>query len=293
MALGSHPSLPDAHRDRLATELRRTRMMSGLSGRDLAQKIDISQSKISRIESGAAFPSVPEVRAWAEAVQASDETLYLLMALTEEAHTAVARWRNEFCDRPHLQDDVRRIESTAARVLTFQPSVVPGLLQTAEYARRLFEMFQEPAYTPDKLAAAVMARMERQLPLHDPARTFDFLITEAALRWRPSTRPLLAAQVDRISTLSTLDNVSVGVLPLAMPAQVPYTHAFTLYEPASDDDDVLINVEMIHADMQLSNVSDVYAFRRRWATLHGSALHGDEARAFLQEMIIELRRPDG
>jgi len=56
---------------------------------------------------------------------------------------------------------------------------------------------------------------------------------------------------------------------------------------------VVINVEMIHADVQLSNVSDVSAFRRRWATLHESALHGDEARTFMNELIIELRRTDG
>jgi transcriptional regulator with XRE-family HTH domain len=293
MALTPPPSLPDDRRSRLAAELRRARSMSGLSGRDLAQKIDISQSKISRIESGSTFPSLPEVRAWAEAVQAPDETYHRLMALTEEAHTAVARWRGELRSRPHLQDDIARIESRAARILTFQPSVVPGLLQTAEYARRLFEMFQEPAYEPDHVAAAVAARVERQLSLHDPTKTFDFLITEAALRWRPSTRPLLAAQTDKISTLSTLDNVAVGVLPLSGQAVAPYTHAFTVYEPASDGDEVVVNVEMIHANIQLSDVSDVGAFQRRWSTLHESALHGDEARSFLNGLITELRRSSG
>src|SRR5262249_7465045 len=163
MAQTSPASRSDEHRQRLAEELRRARSISGMSGRDLAQKIDISQSKVSRIESGSAVPALPEVRAWVEAVCASDETSHLLLALTEAAHTTVSRWQTELSDRPHIQGDIEEIERTARRILTFQPSVVPGLLQTAEYARRVFEMFQEPPYSADRLAAAGAAGVRGRL----------------------------------------------------------------------------------------------------------------------------------
>lgn len=293
MAQTTPMSMSDEHRQRLAEELKRARSISGLSGRDLAEKIGISQSTVSRIESGSAVPSLPEVRAWAEAVQASDETWHLLFALTEAAYTTVSRWQTELGDRPHLQGDIEKTERSARRILTFQPSVVPGLLQTAGYARRVFEMFQEPAYDADRLAAAVAARMERQLPLYDSTRTFDFLITEAALRWRPSTPALLAAQIDRVSNLSTLSNVSVGVLPLALQANVPYSHAFTIYEPADDEHAVLVNIEMIHANIQTFRESDVSAFRRRWSALEQSAIHGDDARQYLHGLITEIRASGG
>jgi len=292
MAQATPESRSDEQGRRLAEELRRARSMSGVSGRDLAHKIGISQSKVSRIESGLSVPSLPEVRAWAEAVQASDETSHLLLVLTEAAHTAVLRWHSELRDRPHIQDAVETTERSARRILTFQPSVVPGLLQTAEYARRVFEMFQEPPYGAAQLAAAVVARVERQLQLHDPSRTFDFLITEAALRWRPSTHASLAAQIDRVSSLSTLSNINVGVLPYALQATVPYSHAFTIYEPMDDDCDVLVNVEMIHANVQLFRESDISAFQRRWSALDRSAIHGDDARRFLHGLITEMRVSD-
>jgi hypothetical protein len=154
-------------------------------------------------------------------------------------------------------------------------------------------MFQEPPYGPDRLAAAVAARLERHLLLHDPRRSFDFLITESALRWRPSTPAMLAAQIDRISSLSTLSNVAVGVLPFAIQAAVPYSHAFTIYEPADDEDDVSVNVEMIHANLQVFRESDVVAFRRRWSALDRSAVHGDDARTILHGLVAELRGSDG
>ncbi|WP_051704655.1 helix-turn-helix transcriptional regulator [Glycomyces sp. NRRL B-16210] len=293
MAVGTDGSTPDESRRRLADELKRVRQLSGLSGRDLADKIHISQSKISRIESGAAFPSLPEVRAWAEAVEASDDTRRMLDAMAEAAHTTILRWQSALKDRPHLQHSVEKDERSARRVLTFQPSVIPGLLQTAEYARRVFEMFQEPSYTPDRLAAAVTARLERQSLLHDPRRRFNFLITEAALRWRPSTTAMLAAQIDRISSLSTLGNVTVGVLPFSRQAAVPYSHGFTVYEPAEAEDDVLVNAETIHANLQLVREADVAVYQRRWSALDRSALHGDEARSVLQGLVVELRATDG
>ena len=82
-------------RQRLADELRRVRSISGMSGRDLAQRIDISQSKVSRVESGVTVPSLPEVRAWAEAVDAPEDVREYLVALTEATHTNVLRWRTD------------------------------------------------------------------------------------------------------------------------------------------------------------------------------------------------------
>lgn len=282
----------DEHGRQLAEELRRIRSVAGMSGRDLADKINISQSKVSRIEAGTSVPSLPEVRAWAEAVHAPEETRQLLAALTEATHVSVSRWRTRLSERPHLQDDVEARERAAGRIRTFQSSVVPGLLQTAEYARRVFEMFQEPHYGPEEMARALAARSDRQLLLYDRDRSFDFLITEGALRWRPGSTASLAAQIDRIASLSTLANVAVGVLPLAAQAAAPYSHAFTIYESADTGRDTYANVEMIHASLDVFLESDVDSFRRRWATLHGSALHGDDARKFLQTLFVEIRTPD-
>ncbi|TDB86949.1 XRE family transcriptional regulator [Actinomadura sp. KC216] len=279
-------------RRQLASELRRLRDLSGISGRDLAARIGISQSKVSRIESGAAIPSLPEVTAWAGAVSATEEATRRLVTITENAFTEVQAWRTAMRDRPHLQDEMREQESRASWSQTFQPSVVPGLLQTAEYARRVFSLFREVPYGPEELAAAVAGRLDRQAALFQSDRRFDFLVTEAALRWRPGPSRLLLTQLDRIASLSALDNVRLGVIPSNTTAVTYTSHGFVILNgdgSTDDDPDIHVTVETIHARLNVTGPDDVLLYRRRWDLLCEMALFGDDARRFLTRLGAEIR----
>src|SRR5262249_47554746 len=150
---------------------------------------------------------------------------------------------------------------------TFQPSVVPGLLQTAAYARRVFSLFQTTLAESDDIPAAVAGRLNRQLALYEIEQQFSFLITETALRWRPGPAELMLAQLDRIASISTLDNVSVGVIPLAVPAVTMLTHAFVIYD-GRDEQDTQVSVETIHAQLIVKSPEDVALYRHRWERLN-------------------------
>lgn len=277
-------------RQRLGAELRRARELGGLSGRELAQRIGISQSKVSRAESGSTVLSIPQVAAWASATGATPEVADLLSALTEAAYTEVHSWGAVFRDRPHIQGDIQGLEERARKIMTFQPSVVPGLLQTAEYARRVFGMFQPP-YLEQEIPEVLTARMDRQMALFRARQRFDFLITEAALRWRPGPAPVLQAQLDRVCSLSTLDNVSVGVIPLSAEAITNTSHGFVLFEMMEhDDSDAMVLVETIHANLVVNDQESVALYRTRWSLLEQMALHGDEARAFLVFLASDVRK---
>ncbi|WP_231335439.1 helix-turn-helix domain-containing protein [Actinomadura graeca] len=295
---GSHEDEARGTRERLASELRRLRALSGLSGRDMAGRLGISQSKVSRIESGATMPSLPEVTGWARAVSAPDETVRRLVDITEQAFTEVEAWRTAMRDRPHLQDEVQERENKTWWTQTFQPSVVPGLLQTAEYARRVFSLFDEVPYGKEELAAAVAGRLNRQLALYQEDRRLDFLITESALRWRPGSPRLLLAQLDRIASQSTLDNVRIGVIPSDALAVTYASHGFVIFngrnygtgtgEDAEDENDSYVTVETVHAQLNVTG-PDVAHYRRRWSRLAEMALFGDEVRAFIAELGAEIR----
>lgn len=277
-------------RQRLGAELRRARELGGVSGRELAQRIGISQSKVSRAESGSALLSIPEVAAWASATGASPAVADLLSALTEAAYTEVHHWGSTLQDRPHIQGDIQDLEQRARKVLTFQPSVVPGLLQTAEYARRVFCLFQPP-YPEQEIPEVLTARLDRQLALFAGHQRFEFLITEAALRWRPGSPALLQAQLDRIASLSTLDTVSIGVIPLDVEAVTNTSHGFVLFEMAGRDDcDATVLVETIHANLVVNDPESIALYRARWSLLEQMAVSGDEARAFLAAVEIDLRK---
>ncbi|MFC4858922.1 helix-turn-helix domain-containing protein [Actinophytocola glycyrrhizae] len=283
---GSVP--PPAGRERLAAELRRQRDLAGVSGRELAQRIGISQSKVSRIESGVVVPSLPEVTAWGEELGVPVETQERLTALTEAAYDEVHPWRAALQRRGNLQDTVQDLESTATRIRTFQPALVPGLLQTAEYARRVIGMFHRQ-YSEADPAAEVAGRLHRQLALYETKRHFDFLVTETALRWRPGPVALQAAQLDRIASVGTLDNVTIGFIPLDVEATALTTHNFVIYEGDDGAADATVSVETIHADMTVDTEEHVALYRSRWEQLSATALFGDEAQEFLRGVVADLR----
>jgi transcriptional regulator with XRE-family HTH domain len=278
-------------RQQLAAELRKLRDLAGVSGRELANKIGISQSKVSRIESSTAMPSLPEVTAWADALEVSDEVRERLVTMTEAAFTEVHPWRAALQRRGHFQDDVQELETQAGRVCTFQSSLVPGLLQTAEYARRVLSMSQLP-YAAEDFAAAVAARLHRQLAIYEEDRTFDFLITEAALRWCPGPSRLLLAQIDRISSVSTLDNVTIGLIPYGVDAVAPIPHSFIIYDGYGDHEGV-VAVEAVHASMKFDGTENLALYHGRWALLRQMAVFGDEARKFLAALSAEIHHNSG
>jgi transcriptional regulator with XRE-family HTH domain len=280
-------------RRRLGTELRLLRDLKGVGGRELARRIGISQSKVSRIELGAALPSEAEVTAWAEAVGAPQETGRLLEKLTDAARTEVESWREALLGRPHhLQDDISEIEKAAWRTRGFQPCLVPGLLQTPDYAQRVLTAFKEDIPQLD-VAAAVAGRMNRQLILYEEGKEFEFLITEGALRLRPGSPNLLLAQLDRIAQLSTKSNVSIGIIPLLEnPATTLYTHGFTLIESNVEDEEdspAVVFIENDHGGLIVRDPDDVDMYQRRWSRLRAMAKFDDEARAQLDKLSAQVR----
>jgi transcriptional regulator with XRE-family HTH domain len=283
---------PDAlliKRRRLGAELRRLREQAGWSGRQLAEQLGISQSKISRIESGATVPNTPEVNAWAAAVNSPASAVEKLLMLTDAAYTEVHPWDIALRHQPHLQDDIQEIENRTGTKLDYEPFVVPGLLQTAEYARRIFTMFK-PAYAELDIPAVVASRVDRQIALFDESQRFGFLITETALRLRVGPLPMMLGQLDRIASLATLENVSIGLIPLDAQLVTHAPHGFAIFEAADREAaDALVLVETVHANLTVSERGHVELYRRQWSLLDEMAVYGTEASELLATIAADLR----
>jgi transcriptional regulator with XRE-family HTH domain len=220
-------------------------MLAGLSGRELARAAGLSQSAVSRAERGESVLSLPEVTAWAGATGASEDRRAVLLALAEAAVNEVATFRVRLgSGLAAVQDSVRDLEASARVVRNFQPGIIPGLLQTAGYARRIMAL---AAIGHDaSIGAAAAARLARQETLHNPARSFEFLITEAALRYRPGspdvptapagdppaarTHETLTAQLDHLAAVATLETISFGVIPADAEMHAITRCGFILYE---------------------------------------------------------------
>jgi hypothetical protein len=209
------------------------------------------------------------------------------MMLVDAAYTEVHPWDTAMREQEHLQDDIQEVEGRSRAVLVYEPTLVPGLLQTADYARRVFSMF-EPAYASLDIPAVVAARLDRQVALFDPARRFEFLLTEAALCWRPGPASLLLAQLDRIASLSTLENVVIGVVSQSARTLTHAPHGFALFEPSDPAVDAVVLVETVHANLTVSAQGQVALYRRQWSLLEQMAVHGAAARDLLAKVAADV-----
>jgi hypothetical protein len=242
---------------------------------------------VSRVESGKAVPSLPQVSKWAAAVNATDDVQANLTALTEAALNEVDSWRAHGTVRPSaIQRDIGVLEASAGVSRHFQPAIVPGLLQTAEYARRAFEITDVRGWGDH--AAGVAARMERQQILYRPEKRFEFLLTEAAVRLRVGPPPVMRGQVHRLISLMSLDSVDIGVMPLAAEATVVPWCPFHLYDDLPEGQDPFVTIELPHGRLTVSDPGDVEIYQQQLAAIRRAALYGEDARLLLES--IELSR---
>lgn len=267
-------------RPRLAAELRRLRLVAGLSTNDVARRLGWSQSKVSKMELGRTAASIPDVEAWARVTGAAAEVVERLRDQAERALTEATAYRGPPPERvPRQQREVAALERTTGTLRSFQPMLIPGLLQTAEYAQRMFESGHGVGGAAVPLAVA--ARVERQSILYEPDHHFEFIIGEAAFRWRFGPARALAAQVDRVRTVAALDNVELGVVPLAIEGPVWHWHGFTLYEDRVDEGGPLVVVETLTTRVAVSDPADVDRYHRTLERLREVAAFGEKGLALV------------
>lgn len=202
----------------LGARLRALRVQTGLRGADIAAVVGGQQAKVSRIETGKQLPSDADIRAWATACGAGDADTLELLALREQARIWRETFRQEMSGgqaavQKSYTDQVR--DSSLIRHL--ETVWVPGLLQVPGYARRvLAEMITLHDLDIDDVDAAVAERMARQQYLYDPAKRFEFLITEPVLRFLLPEPAVMRAQLDRLQTMIGLDRIRFGIIPMGV-----------------------------------------------------------------------------
>ena len=182
----------------------------------------------------------------------------------------------------HHQHRVRELEATCTSMSTFQPTVVPGLLQTAEYARQVFRR-SRPGVPDHELLAAVAARMERQRVLFETSKRLAFIIFESALRLRICPPLVLQAQLDRISALATSGHLMIGILPFRVELAAIPSNSFVIFDRAA------VLVETASAEIILRDERDVEIYTSRFEVFRKAALFEADASAFLAGLLTELQ----
>ena len=178
------------------------------------------------------------------------------------------------------------LEQHAQTIRQFDAVLIPGLLQTADYATAVFQSLANIRDTPRDTDQAVRARMLRQSVLYDSTKTITLLTSEFALRHAIGDRAVMAAQLDRLIALDGLRSVQFGVVPLDAVLPVPPLHGFCIL----DDDHVI--VETLHNEASTRDPADIALYNRIADALWSTAVTGNEARHIIQRSAHSLRELD-
>jgi transcriptional regulator with XRE-family HTH domain len=261
-------------RRQLGAELRKLRSLAGLSQRVLVEALSSSQAGISRIEHGETLPAREQVIAWLRTCGVGDDqdVRDRVLGLADAAHGETRPWGDMLpTDESHLQGVAGEREKSASLIRNCQLTWLPGLLQTAEYARLVIE-HTDPESERDT-AATLAARLQRQQILFEKGRRFEFLIAETALLWAPES-DVLDAQRDRLLSLATLPTVEIAVLPNRRTG-TPAWHSFIIFQAA--DESSFVTTELVHGGQEITDPNAVRRYVTLWDRLWKAAATGDEA----------------
>jgi transcriptional regulator with XRE-family HTH domain len=275
-------------RSALGNRLRELRQQARLSGRQLAEALSWPPSKISKLENGRQTPSDDDIRCWVRATHGEGATEALLASLhtLEEQH---AEWRRILRTglRPR-QNALAELDQKTRIFRAFEATVIPGLLQTAEYARARFAEGIRVLRLPNDINEAVQGRVKRQEILYRPDKRFHFVLTEAALRMRMCPPEIMLGQLDRLVSFSALPNVRLGIIGFETRYATSPWHGFWLY----DNDRVL--VETYSAALNLAQPQEIALYDSIFDELAAVASYGRAARAIITRVIDDfaLEAPD-
>lgn len=274
----------DEARIALGGRLRELRVASELSGKQLAQSLSWQASKISKIENGKQTPSSDDIRDWARATNAERETDSLLASL-QTLEVQRAEWNRVMRGgiRPR-QNALAELDQKTRLFRVFEPGVIPGLLQTSEYARARFAEAIRIHKLKNDINNAVEGRMKRQDIFYRPDKRFHFVLTEAALRFRMCSLPVMLGQLDRLVSLSSLPNVRLGIIGFETQYAASPWHGFWIF----DDEKVL--VETFSAGLTFPQPEEVELYSTIFSELAAVASYGPSARAIITRVMDDLSR---
>jgi transcriptional regulator with XRE-family HTH domain len=264
--------------------LRELRQHANLTGAQLAETLSWPRSKVSKLENAHQTPTDADIRAWTRATQSEDQTEALLASL----HTLEVRhgeWQRVLRGGlRRVQDELIELDQRTRLFRVFETTVIPGLLQTPEYARARFAEGVRRLGLRNDVDEAVQGRIQRQEILYRADKRFHFVLTEAALRFRLCPLPVMLGQLDRLISLSQLPTVRLGIIGF----EAEYTtttspwHGFWLY----DDQKVL--VETMSASLDLRQPQEIELYAAAFDELAAVASYGRAARGIVTRVIDDL-----
>lgn len=232
----------------------------------------MTQSKISKIETGRTVPSLVDVELILRALGVPAELAQRVLDLARVANTEwqdVRALRRKGLEKKQVE--LAALDQSSSEIRHFLLSMLNTLLGTPEYIRASL------AHVPGDTTKAVAKKLERQTVLYDESKAFTFLLTEQAVRWAVLPARAMAIQMDRLISVSRLPNVRLGVIPLGKYIPESPLNTFTLYDHS------LSTVETETGIVILRDRRDIQRYHEIFAMYETHALFDEQARERIAE----------
>ena len=274
-------------RRRLGAELRRWRRKAELTQAEAAEVLDSSASRITRLEGGRISIKRHEVDLLCRHYGMPEEIIKALVGLAAETNSK--GWYHAFGDLIPVNFDVYiGLEGLASELRSYESELVPGLLQTEDYAEAIM---RADGSTPEgDLARRITLRMKRQELLNRPVPIrAEFILNEAVLRRPVGGRRVMAGQLRKINHIGELPNVKVRVLPFSAGLHLGLMAAsFVLLDFADEDDIPIVYIDGFAGDLYLDKPHENKRYRYAWANLELTAADEDASREMITQAAEEL-----
>ncbi|GAA3198758.1 helix-turn-helix transcriptional regulator [Nonomuraea roseoviolacea] len=284
----SHQGSPTVRRLRLGQELRFLRERQKLTGSAVAAELGWSASKVSRIEASKTMPSAEDVESMAKLYRAGEAKLDELFGLLRDADQP-GWWEDYQNVLPEEYTRFLGLEAEAERERNWEPQLVPGLLQTEDYAREVIQAARGIIrITHGGVRSRVEARVERQRAvLHRPdPPMLSFILDESALMRRYGEPSVMRAQMEHLLEMSMLPQVSVRVLALEGFHPIG-TGAFIHLRPVGLDD--VVYLEHLYTAQFVEDRWRVAGYETAYDDIASHALDEDESRVLIQRRAMQWR----
>jgi hypothetical protein len=266
----------------LGQELRRLRELKGMTAEEVAERLLVSQSKISRLENGRRSISQRDVRDLCGVYEVEDHRIVdSLMQMAKDSRQQ--GWWHAFGDIPYSV--YIGLETDAASLRMYEPQVVPGLLQTRAYAESLINGALPESAAPDveKRVGVRLRRQDRVNAPENPLRLWA-VVDEAALRRVVGDRQLMREQLEHLVEQSLLPHVTVQVLPFDMGAHPGISGHYAILEFPDTSDSSVVYIEGVTSDLYLEKPNDVQRYSVMYEHLRAQALNADQTRLFIADI---------
>lgn len=279
--------MADAALVRLGGELRRFREDAGLSGSAVARALGWSQPKVSRVETGRFAASLEEVATLLDYYGAPEEVRAELLASVARREGLAGAWVVRAGGTRRRQGEIGAIEQRVSRLRQHQGLLVPGLLQTREYARGIADAL---GYAESDAIADRRVARQGAFIASGPGLYEVVLDARALMRWSGESS-VMTEQLRRLIEVDPA-RVDLRILPPGGGAAAFAIGGFLIYD-FTDERPSVVMIESFRADTYLSDEVDVLAYDSTFERLQKDALNVEASREYLETMLRNLRGTEG